>query len=87
MRRVPLVVFVEVPAVDDLEGGNLAAIAVRQALAGSTSAPRRMPVTIHAHLREETVPVTVTHVTDLNQAALNGYVQFTPSNRAYPEQD
>lgn len=87
MTRVAMVVFAEVPAADLIDAAALAQIALRQALAGTEQAPPRLPQTIRASLRGDQVPVTVRHVAELAQAALNGYLDLSPSNRAYPEQE
>lgn len=85
VQHVAMVVFVQVPAVDHIDGAGCAEAALRQAIAHTELAPPRLPATIHAHLRKDDVPVT--GVKELNTAVLNGYLRLQPSNRAYPRQE
>lgn len=86
MQHVPVVVFVALPAGNFGDGASLAEIALRQATSHTTGAPPRLPVTIHAHLRDDSVPVTITYVTEISRAVLSGHLRIGPTNRAYPTQ-
>lgn len=86
VQSVPVVVFVAIPAADVLDGARLAVIALRQAMTQTTCAPSRLPVTIHAHLRDGPIPATVTAIAELNQATANGLLRTVPSGPTFPRE-